>query len=99
MQYMYAALLLHKAGKKVEEDSLKKVIEATGTKADDARVKALVSALDGVDIDKAITEASMVQVAIAPAAAPAEHKAAKKEKEEDKKSEETAAAGLSALFG
>ncbi len=100
MQYMYAALLLHKAGKKVEEESVKKVVESAGVKADEAQIKALVSALDGVDIDKAIAEASVVQVAAAPAAAAhpsGEQKHAKKE--EDKKDDASAAAGLSALFG
>ncbi len=101
MQYMYAALLLHKAGKKVEEDGMKKVIAAAGGQPDDARIKAVVSALEGVDIEKAIQEAATVQVAAAPAAsggaAPAAEQKAKKE--EEKKSDESAAAGLSALFG
>ena len=54
MEYIYAAMLLHKAGKKVEESTVKKVLEAAGVKADDARVKALVAALEGVNIDEAI---------------------------------------------
>ena len=59
MEYVYAAMLLHKAGQKVDEASVKKVLEAAGAKPDDARVKALVASLDGVDIDKAVEKAAM----------------------------------------
>lgn len=103
MEYIYAAMVLHKAGKKVEEASVKKVLEAAGVHADDARVKALVAALDGVDIDKAIEKASVVQaVAAAPAAHAEGHGHAKKEEkpaQDEKKAEEATAAGLGALFG
>ena len=81
MEYVYAAMLLHKAGQKVEEASLGKVLEAAGVKADPARTKALVAALEGVDIDKAIKDASQVQVAAAPAAAAAPSEAEKKAEE------------------
>ena len=101
MEYIYAAMLLHKAGQKVEEASVKKVLEAAGVSADDARVKALCASLEGVNIDEAIKKA-----ASAPVAAPAqvtepakEEKKTEKKPEEDKKSEEKAAAGLGALFG
>ncbi|MBS3101663.1 50S ribosomal protein P1 [Candidatus Woesearchaeota archaeon] len=106
MEYVYAAMLLHKAGQKIEEASVKKVLEAAHVKVDDARAKALVAALEGVNIEEAIEKAAMpVAVAAAPAAAgshEAKHDAkadhAKKAAEE-KKSEEAAAAGLGALFG
>ena len=107
MEYVYAAMLLHKAGQEIKEDSVKKVLEAAGVKVDDARVKALVASLEGVNIDEAVEKAAIAPVA---AAAPAtggdanEGKDAKKEDaakkaEDDKKSEEQAAAGLGALFG
>jgi large subunit ribosomal protein L12 len=103
MEYVYAALLLHKAGQKVEEAALSKVLEASGSKADPAMAKATVAALDGVDIEKAIKDSAVQQVAAAaPAAAEgAEKKEAKPEKSEDdkKKEEEAASAGLSSLFG
>ncbi|MBI2581380.1 50S ribosomal protein P1 [Candidatus Woesearchaeota archaeon] len=105
MEYVYAALLLHKAGKKVEEGALVKVLDAAGVKSDAAMSKAVVASLDGVDIDKAIKEAAVQQVAVAAApagAAPAggKHEAKPEAKKEDeKKSAEEAAAGLSALFG
>lgn len=102
MEYVYAALVLHKAGKEVTESSLKKVLEAADVKVDENRVKALVAALQDVNIDEAIKNA-------APIAAPAvtsgvasatggEEKPKKEEKKEEKKPEE-AAAGLGALFG
>ncbi|MBN2014496.1 MAG: 50S ribosomal protein P1 [Candidatus Altiarchaeota archaeon] len=102
MEYVYGALLLHSAGKKVDEKNLKKVMEATGAKADDVRVKALVSSLEGVNIEEAIKTAAPVAVAAAPAAAPAAEKKEEKKKEEKKieeKGEEEAAAGLASLFG
>jgi large subunit ribosomal protein L12 len=102
MEMMYAALLLHSAGKKVDETVVKKVLEAAGGKPDAARVKAMVSSLADVNIDDAIKQTA-VAAAAAPAAAPAEEEAKKEEKKEEKEDEgkkaEEAAAGLSNLFG
>ena len=95
MQEVYAALLLHSSGKPVEEGSVKKVLEAAGTHADEARVKALVSSLSGVNIDEAIKQ-SVLTAAPAQAAEKKEEKAA--EKKEEKKAEESVE-GLSGLFG
>jgi large subunit ribosomal protein L12 len=103
MEYIYAALLLHKAGKKVDENGVKAVLTAAGVAANESRIKALVAALDGVNIDEAISKAAVAQVAVAaPAAAGHGHAAPAKEehKEEDKKQEEESGmAGLGALFG
>ena len=102
MEYVYAALLIHKAGGKIDEATLKKVLTAAGTQPDEARCKGLISSLEGVDIEKA-TDISALAVAAAPASAPASAGGAKGEEkkkvEEEKKSEEEAAAGLGALFG
>lgn len=101
MEYMYSALLLHSAGKQVNEENLKKVVEAAGTKPDEAKIKALVAALEGVNIDEELKKASATPVAAAAVASPSEaKKEEKKETEEDtaQKAAE-AAAGLSALFG
>ena len=110
MEYIYSAMLLHSAGKKVTAENLKKVLTAAGVKADDARIKALTASLEGVNIDEAIKSAA-VPVAAAPAVAPSgeapapaegkpeEKKEEKKKKEEPEVSEEEAAAGLGALFG
>ncbi len=106
MEYVYAALLLHRAGKEVSEDNLKKVLSAAGVNPDEARVKALVAALSEVNIDEVLKSATAMPLApAAPAAAqpPAEEKKpeAKEEekKKEEKKESEEALAGLSALFG
>ena len=106
MEYIYAAMLLNKAGKEINEDTVKKVLEAAGVAVDEARVKALVAALQGVNIEEAVKKAAVAPVAAAPAAGgeAAGGEAKKEEKkgpspEEAKKKEEEAAAGLGALFG
>ena len=74
MEYIYAAMLLHKAGKEITENAVKSVLTAAGVKADEARVKALVAALHGVNIDEAIKKAAVaapVAVAASSNAAPA----------------------------
>ncbi len=101
MEYVYAAMLLHKAGQKIDETSVKKVLEAASVKVDAARIKALVAALDGVNIEEAI-ESAAVAAAPAPAAAAPAGDAPKKEEKKPKveeKSPAQAAAGLGALFG
>lgn len=99
MEYVYAALLLHKAGKDIKEDSLRKVLEAAGVKVDESRVKALVAALEGVNIDEAIKKQAVASAPVAAAPAAEAPKKEEKKKEDDKKTEEQATAGLSALFG
>ena len=68
MEYVYAAMLLHKAGKPIDEENVTKVLEAAGIQTDPTRVKALVAALSEVDIDEAIKSAPTLTAA-APAAA------------------------------
>jgi large subunit ribosomal protein L12 len=105
MEYVYAALLLHSAGKDVNEDGIKKVVEAAGVAPDDVRIKALVAALEGVDISQVLSQAAAMPVAAAAAAAPAAAAAApaakaEEEKEEKKEeAEESGIEGLGALFG
>lgn len=103
MEYVYAALLLHKLQKDVSEDNLRAVVSASGAEVNEAQVKSLVAALADVDISEAI-KAAPVAVAAAPVeAAPEAAAEAPAEKEEKKKdegaSEETAMEGLSSLFG
>jgi large subunit ribosomal protein L12 len=102
MEYVYAAMLIHKAGGKVDEATVTKVLEAAHVKVDSARVKALVAALEGVNIDEAVKKAAVAAVPVAAAPAASAQPAGKKEEKkpaEEKKSEESAAAGLGALFG
>ena len=98
MEYIYAAMILHSAEKDINEENVKGIIEAAGIDADDARVKALIAALEDVDIEEAIETAAVASAAPA-AAAPAAAEAAEEEEEEEEASEEEAAAGLGALFG
>ena len=106
MEYVYAAMLLHKAGKEINEEALTSVLSAAGITADPVRVKALVASLSEVNIDEAIKAAPTMMAAapvasVAPAAetkaAPPEDK--KKKAEEEKAKEEAALEGLGALFG
>ncbi len=97
MEYVYAALVLHSAKKEISEGNVKKVLSAAGVEVNDAKVKAPIASLDGVNIDEAIKAAAVAPVAAAPAAAAPAHAPA--EKKEEKKSEEEAASGLAALFG
>ena len=103
MEYVYAALLLHKAGKPVDENGVTSVLKAAGVAVNEARVKALVAALEGVNIDEAISKAAFA-AAPAPAAAgaPAAGAAAAEAPKDEKKKEEeeaTGMEGLGALFG
>ncbi len=100
MEYVYAAMVLHAAGKKIDENNLSKVLQAADIQVNEARVKALVAALEGINIDEAIKSAVIPSVAATPAAAPAAKAEKKEEKKvEEEKKEEEALAGLSALFG
>ncbi|MBT5200277.1 MAG: 50S ribosomal protein P1 [Thaumarchaeota archaeon] len=100
MEYVYAALLLHKLGKDVDEANLSSVVKASGAEVNEAQVKSLVAALADVNIDDAVKAAPVAVAAAAPAAdAAAGGEAKKEEKKEDPKKEEAAMEGLSSLFG
>lgn len=99
MEYIYAVMLLNKAGKEVTEESVAAVLTAAGVTSDAAKVKSLIAALDGVDIEKVIEENS-VAVSAAPAAGAAPAAAAAPAKEEKKEAAPAAdaSAGLGSLF-
>lgn len=102
MEYVYAALLLHKAGKPVDEAGVTSVLKAAGVAVNEARVKALVAALEGVNIDEAISKAAVAAAPVAAAAPAAGAAAAAAPVEDEKKKEEEEASGmegLGALFG
>lgn len=108
MEYIYAAMLLHKAGKEINEENLTQVLTAAGINADATRIKALVASLAEVKIDEAIKSAptmmaapaATAQTAAAPAAEGKPKPEEKKKKEEEEKAKEEAALeGLGALFG
>jgi large subunit ribosomal protein L12 len=105
MEYVYAALLLHKLKQDITEDNVTNVIKATGSSPDAVRIKALVAALGDVDIEAALKAAPMT-VATPAAASPATGATAPEtatkeaaEEEKSEKKEEEALEGLSSLFG
>jgi len=93
MQEVYSALLLHSAGQPVNEENIKKVLQSAGISIDEAKIKALVASLEGVNIDEVLKQATTTVSAPKP-----EEKKEEKKEEKGKEAEE-AAAGLSALFG
>ena len=104
MEYVYAALLLHKLKQDITEDNITNVIKATGSSPDAVRIKALVAALGDVNIEDALKAAPMT---VATTATPTtggsttSETATKEEPAEEKpeKKEEEALEGLSSLFG
>jgi large subunit ribosomal protein L12 len=105
MEYVYAALLLHRLKQNITEDSIKNIIKAAGVTPDDVRVKALVAAISEVNIEDALKAAPVAVAAAAPAAGSATAAAggtaapAKEEEKKEEKKEEEALEGLSSLFG
>ena len=101
MEYVYAALLLHRLGKEITEDAITATVKATGAEVDDSKVKSLVTSLKGVDIEAELANAVVASAAAAPAAggdAAAGAGEAKEEAPKEEKKEESTA-GLSSLFG
>jgi large subunit ribosomal protein L12 len=102
MEYVYAALMLHKLEKEVNEANVASVVKATGAEVNEAQVKALVASLADVNIEDAIKAAPVAVAAAAPAADAAAGGDAPKEKKAEppsEKQEEAAMEGLSSLFG
>ncbi|SVB79635.1 uncharacterized protein METZ01_LOCUS232489 [marine metagenome] len=101
MEYVYAALMLHKLKKEITEENVTSIVKASGAELNEAKVKSLVASLADVNIEDAI-KAAPVAAAAAPAAAPAEGAEEKKEAKSEppsEKQEEAAMEGLSSLFG
>jgi len=97
MEYIYAALLLHKLGKEVTEKTVKAVVAATGTDVDDTKIKSLVVSLKDVDIGKELTNVNSISAPVGNSVPAVEEKKKEAPKKEEKK--EAAAEGLSSLFG
>ena len=111
MEYVYAALILNETEEEINEENITAVLEAAGVDVEESRVKALVAALEDVDIEEAIETAA---AAPAPAAGGAggevetaddddEEEAAEEEEAadegDDDEDEEADGEGLGALFG
>lgn len=100
MEYVYAAMLLHSAGKDIEEKSVGAVLKGAGVTADKGRVKALIASLDGIDIEDAMSTAIAAPAAAAPAAAGGGDAAAEEAPAEEEEEEEAGGfEGLGSLFG
>ncbi|MFB6233400.1 MAG: 50S ribosomal protein P1 [Haloarculaceae archaeon] len=115
MEYVYAALILNESGEEINEDNLTDVLDAAGVDVEESRVKALVAALEDVDIDEAVEEATAVPAttggaAPAPAADEDTEADADEEEEEadtedaadeddDEDEDDAAGEGLGELFG
>ncbi len=104
MEYVYSAMVLHSAGKQVDEAGISSILTAAGIEPDETRIKALTACLEGIDIDEAIKEGIAMPTAAAGPAPTAEAPAEEKEEEEEEddrnedKEKEEAAAGLGSLF-
>lgn len=104
MLYIYASLLLHAGGKEINEENLRKLVEAVGIEPDMAQIKAVAAALRGVNIDEVIRQGLTVAVPAAqpqvqPQPQPQPQKVEEKKEEKKEEEEEISAEGLSALFG
>ena len=114
MEYVYAALVLHESGEELNEENITNVLEAAGVDVEESRVKALVAALEDVDIEEAIETAAAVPAGGAGGAGGAAAEAegdedddeddggdeAEAEADEDEEDEEdTSGEGLGDLFG
>jgi len=114
MEYVYAALILNETDEEINEDNLTAVLESAGVDVEESRAKALVAALEDVDIDEAVEEAAAVPAGGAAAGGAAaggaaeadeadEEEAAEEEAEadedDDDEDEEASGEGLGELFG
>lgn len=112
MEYVYAALILNETGEEINEENLTSVLEAAGTDVEESRVKALVAALEDVDIEEAVEQAAAVPAAGGAAGGAAAaggesdeggedeaEEEAEAEEEEDDEDDDAGGEGLGQLFG
>jgi large subunit ribosomal protein L12 len=115
MEYVYTALLLNESGGEINEENVTAVLEAAGVDVEESRVKALVAALEDVDIEEAIDAAAAAPAAGAAGGSAggateetaddddAEEEAAEEEAAEeaadDDDDEDASGEGLGELFG
>jgi large subunit ribosomal protein L12 len=88
MEYVYSALILNETGEEINEENITGVLEAAGADVDESRVKALIAALEDVDIEEAVEQAAAVPAGGAAAGgAAAEPEEAEAEAEEETEAE------------
>jgi len=114
MEYVYAALILNETGAEINEANITSVLESADADIEESRVKALIAALEDVDIEEAIEDAAAVPATTGGAAAePATDEAdeaeeadeadetdeAEAEPEDDDDDDDASGEGLGELFG
>ena len=99
MESIYAALLLHKAGKEITEDAIEKILSAAGVQSDKTQITKLVAGLKETDIDQIISSATATPIVAAPAAGtPTAGEEVKEEKKEEEEEEDEEPTGIGSLF-
>jgi large subunit ribosomal protein L12 len=88
MEYVYAALILNESGEEINEENLTNVLDAAGVDVEQSRVKALVAALEDVDISEAVEEATAVPATAGSAGGAAAGGAAEEADADDEEAEE-----------
>ena len=88
MEYVYAALILNETGEEINEDNVTGVLEAAGVDVEESRVKALVAALEDVDIEEAIETAAAAPAAGAAAGGSADAAEADEADDDDEEADE-----------
>jgi large subunit ribosomal protein L12 len=83
MEYVYAALILNETGEEINEANVTGVLEAAGVDVEESRVKALVAALEDVDIEEAVETAAAAPAAGAAAGGSADASAEEAEAAEE----------------
>ena len=96
MESIYAALLLHKAGSKINESNVEKVLNAAGAKVEKSEIAKLIAGLKETKIEDIIKSAGAVPVIAAPASGTVKDKKEEKKKEEEPEEEEPT--GIGSLF-
>jgi large subunit ribosomal protein L12 len=91
MEYVYAALILHETDEEINEDNLTSVLEAAGVDVEESRVKALVAALEDVDIEDAVEQAAAVPAGGASGGSAGGEAEAEEETESEEEAEEAEA--------
>ena len=110
MQYIYAAMTLHEAGRDISESNLTSMLDVVGADVNESRVQALVAALEDVDIEEALESAVAAPVAASTPSSPAVEDNSEEESVADDSEEEpeppasdglddSSSDGLGALFG
>lgn len=99
METIYAALLLHKAQKKITETNIENILKAADVEVDKAQLTKVVAGLKEADIEAIINSAAAAPVMAAPAASAKPAKgASKKAKKEEEEEEEEEPTGIGSLF-